>query len=174
MNEEAAPPVSHVLGVSEAPFEVSTRDALAEVCVAMATQARRSLDIVSRHLDAPLFDNEAFAAAVKQLALSHRSAHVRLFILDPRPLVGQNHRLIDLASRLPTFIDIRTPAPQHKSFNEALLIADNVGYVRRQFADRFEAEVDFSSRRRAAALTERLNDMWERGQRDPNFRRLHL
>ena len=174
MRDEAAPPVSHVLGVSAAPFEVSTRDALAAACLAMASQARRSLDIVSRHLDAPLFDNEAFAAALKQLALSHRSARVRLFILDPRPLVGQSHRLIELASRLPTFIDIRAPAPQHRSFNEALLIADKLGYVRRQFADRFEAEVDFSNRRRAAALTERLNNMWERGQIDANFRRLHL
>ena len=174
MNDDATPPVSHLLGVSAGPFEVSTRDALAQVCLAMANQARRSLDIVSRHLDAPLYDNEAFATALKQLAFSHRSARVRLFILDPRPLVGQHHRLIELASRLPTFIDIRTPAPQHRSFNEALLIADNLGYVRRQFADHFEAEVDFSSRRRAAALTERLNDMWERGQLDPNFRRLHL
>ncbi len=174
MSDEAAPLASHLLGVSAAPFEVSTRDALAEVCLAMVSQARRSVDIVSRHLDAPLFDNEAFAAALKQLALSHRSARVRLFVLDPRPLLGQSHRLIDLATRLPTFIDIRTPAPQHRSFNEALLIADNLGYVRRQFADRFEAEVDFCSRRRAAALTERLNDMWERGQLDPNFRRLHL
>ncbi len=79
-----------------------------------------------------------------------------------------------LATRLPTFIEIRTPSPQYRSFNEAWLIADNIGYVRRQFADRHEAEVDFSSRRRASALTERLDEMWERGQLDPNFRRLHL
>ena len=174
MNDEAAPPALHVLGVSEAPFEVSTRETLAEVCLSMANQARRTLDIVSRHLDAPLYDNDAFAGAVKRLALSHRSARVRLFILDARPLVGQNHRLIDLATRLPTFIDIRTPSSQYRSYNEALLIADNQGYVRRQFSDRYEAEVDFASRRRASALTERLNEMWERGQLDPNFRRLSL
>lgn len=174
MNDEAAPPAAHLLGVSAAPFEVTTREALAEVCLAMASQARRTLDIVSRHLDAPLYDNDAFVAAVKQLSLSHRSARVRLFILDPRPLVGQGHRLIELATRLTTFIDIRAPAPQHKSFNEAWLIADNVGYVRRQFSDRYEAEVDFASRRSATALTERFEQMWQRGQLDANFRRLYL
>jgi len=174
MNEEAASPAQHLLGVSEAPFEIDTRDALATACLAMASQARRTLDIVSRHLDGPLYDNEAFASAVKQLALSHRNARIRLFILEPRPLVGQTHRLIDLATRLPTFIEIRTPSAHYRSFNEAWLIADNTGYVRRQFADRYAAEVDFSSRRRASALTERLDEMWERGQLDANFRRLHL
>jgi hypothetical protein len=174
MNDEAAPPAQHLLGVSAAPFEVKTRDELAQACLALATQARRSLDIVSRHLDAPLYDNEAFAAAVKQLSLSHRSARIRLFILDPRPLLGQCHRLIELATRLSTFIEIRTPSPQHRSFNEAWLIADKLGYVRRQFSDRYEAEVDFCSRRGASALTERLDEMWERGQLDANFRRLHL
>ncbi len=174
MNDEAAPLAQHLLGVSEAPFEVKTREALAATCLAMASQARRTLDIVSRHLDGPLYDNEAFAAALKQLALGHRTARIRLFILDPRPLVGQSHRLIELATRLPTFIEIRTPSLHYKSFNEALLIADNVGYVRRQFADRYEAEVDFCGRRRAGALTERVDEMWERGQLDANFRRLHL
>ena len=174
MSDDAAQPATHLLGVSAAPFEVATREALADVCLTMASQARRSLDIVSRHLDAALYDTDAFAAAVKQLSLNHRSARVRLFILDPRPLVGQGHRLIELATRLTSFIEIRTPAPQHKSFNEALLIADNVGYVRRQFSDRFEAEVDFASRRSATALTERFEQLWQRGQLDANFRRLHL
>lgn len=174
MNDEAAPPAQHLLGVSAGTFEVKSREELAQACLALATQARRTLDIVSRHLDPLLYDTEAFAAAVKQLALKNRSARIRLFILEPRPLLGQGHRLIELATRLSTFIEIRTPSPQHRSFNEALLIADNLGYVRRQFADRYEAEVDFCSRRRASALSENLNEMWERGQLDANFRRLHL
>ncbi|MCC6708098.1 MAG: hypothetical protein IT492_11090 [Gammaproteobacteria bacterium] len=174
MRDDAAPAAMHMLGVSAATFEVTTREALAEVSLAMASQTRRRLDIVSRHLDAALYDNEAFVAAVKQITLNHHSARVRLFILDPRPLLGQGHRLIELATRLTSFIEIRTPAPQHKSFNEALLIADNLGYVRRQFSDRFEAEVDFASRRGATALTERFEQLWQRGQLDANFRRLHL
>ena len=171
---DATTPAQHLLGVSEGRFDVSERTSLAALCLDMVEQTRRSLDIVSRHLDPPLFDNEAFAAAVKQIALNHRSAQIRLFILDSRPLVSRHHRLLELAERLPGFIEIRTPSQHYKSFNEALLIADNVGYVHRQFSDRFEAEADFCDRRRAMALGERLDEMWERGLPDPNFRRLHL
>jgi hypothetical protein len=172
--QDESTPAQHLLGVSEGAFEVSERITLAALCLEMVSQTRRSLDIVSRHLDPSLYDNETFAAAVKQIALNHRSARIRLFVLDPRPLVNRHHRLLELAERLPGFIEIRTPSPHYKSFNEALLIADNVGYVRRQFSDRFEAEVDFSDRRQAMALSERLDEMWERGLADPNFRRLHL
>ncbi len=173
MHDDATP-AQHLLGVSAGAFEISERAILAALCLAMVSQTRRSLDMVSRHLDPPLYDNEAFAAAVKHIALNHRSARIRLFILDPRPLVNRHHRLLDLAERLPGFIEIRTPSPPYKNFNEALLIADKLGYVRRQFSDRFEAEADFCDRRRATALAERLDEMWERGLPDPNFRRLHL
>jgi len=173
MHNESTP-AQHLLGVSEGTFEVNERAVLAALCLDMVSQTRRALDIVSRHLDPPLYDNEAFAAAVKQIALNHRSARIRLFILDPRPLVSRHHRLLELAERLPGFIEIRSPSAHYKSFNEAWLIADNVGYVSRQFSDRFEAEADFCDRRRAMALNERLDEMWERGLPDPNFRRLHL
>ena len=174
MESQPAPLGRHLLGVTEAPFEVSGREPLTAVCLELASQVRRSLDIVSRHLDPLLYDNDAFAAAVKKIALGHRHARIRLFIIDARPLITQSHRLIDAALRLPNFIEIRTPSVQNKSFNEAWLVADNLGYMHRQFSESFEAEVDFSSRRRATALSEKLDEMWERGQRDPNFRRLHL
>ena len=173
MHEDTTP-AQHLLGVSAGAFEVDDQATLATLCLDFARQAQRSLDIVSRDLDAPLYDNEAFATAVKHIALNHRNARIRLFILEPRPLVSRHHRLLDLAERLPGFIDIRTPSPQYKHFNEALLIADNLGYVSRQFSDRYAAEVDFCNRRRATALTERLDEMWERGLPDANFRRLHL
>lgn len=169
-----AAPLEPLLGVTAGASEQDGRDALRATCLALASQARRTLDIVSRHLDPALYDNEPFAEAVKRLALGHRAARVRLFILDPRPLVGQGHRLIELAQRLSSFIDIRIPARQHREFNEAWLSADHTGYAHRQFSDRYAAEVDFNGRRRAAALAERLDEMWERGQRDANLRRLHL
>lgn len=167
-------PAQPLLGVTAGAFEVHEREALKSTCLALASQARRSLDIVSRHLDPPLYDNEDFVEAVKRIALGHRAARIRLLIMDSRPLVAQGHRLLELALRLTTFIEVRTPARQHQDFNEALLVADNTGYVRRQFADRYDAEVDFAGRRRATALTDKLDEMWERGQRDANFRRLHL
>lgn len=163
-----------VLGETAGTLELDTREQVAALCLALAQQARRTLDIVSRHLDPALFDNDAFATAVKDLVLGSRYARVRLFIIDSRPLVTQGHRVLELTTRLSSYIHIRAPAAQHKNFNEALLIADNLGYVHRQFSDRYEATGSFADRRRALALADRVDELWERAQPDTNFRRLHL
>jgi hypothetical protein len=163
-----------VLGETDAPIAIDGSALLAELARTFADQCRRHLDIVSRHLDPAIYDNDEFVTAVKRIALGNRHARIRLFIVDPRPLVSRGHRLLDLAERLPSFVHVRVAAPQQKEFNEAFLLADRKGYIHRRFADRFEGTANFSDPRLAAALTDRLDELWERGQPDPNFRRLHL
>ncbi len=173
MSEPPAPAVP-VLGESAGVVTFERREELAGIVLAMARQCRRNLDIVSRHLDPGLYDEETFVEAVKELCLGSRYARVRLLIMDSRPLLGQGHRRVELAMKLTSYIEIRAPAPQHRTFNEAWLLADNAGYVQRQFADRYEGNADFADRRLTAALRERFDDLWERGQSDANFRRLHI
>ncbi len=171
---ESTPSGAGVLGKSANLLEVESRDELAALSLEMVSQCRRHLDIVSRHLDPAIYDNDAFAEALKQLVLGSRRARVRLFIVDSRPLVHAGHRVIDVANRLSSFIELRAPAPQHKDFNEAFLVADKQGYIHRQFSDRFEGQADFADRRRAAGLSDAFDDMWERGTPDARFRRLHI
>ncbi len=163
-----------VLGHSAGVFEITAREHLAAVSLALAEQAERSLDIVSRHLDPLIYDTEPFVAAVRRLVLGSRHARVRLLLLDSRPLVAQNHRLIELALKLTSYVAIRVPAAQHKQFNEALLIADGMGYVQRTFSDRYEAVASFADRRVATRLSDRYEELWTRALPDPNFRKLHL
>ncbi len=165
---------ARVLGVSDERLDIDAGTTLAAVSLAMAAQCSRELDIVSRHLDPAIYDDDDFVAAVKRLALGSRRARIRLLVTDSRPLLARGHRLLDLAARLSSFIELRVPAPQHKDFNEAMLLADKQGYIHRRHADRFDGNANFSDRRTCAALSERFEEMWERGAPDPNFRRLHI
>lgn len=166
--------VPRVLGATDLAFEVDRADALRVALLEMTSQARRNLDIVSRHLDPSLFDHEEFVDAVKRLVLGSTRAQVRLLVLDPAPLVSRGHRLLTLAQRLSSYIDVRVPAPEHREFNEAWLVADKDGYAHRRFSDRFEATVNFHDPRLAVHLTNRFDELWQRAQADPNLRRLHL
>lgn len=167
-------PGGPVLGQTDALLDIDGSALLGEISLALARQCRRHLDIVSRHLDPAVYDNDDFAEAVKRIALGNRHARIRLFIVDPRPLVSRGHRLLDLAERLSSFVQVRVAAPLQKEFNEAILLADRKGYAHRRFADRFEGTANFSDPRLAAALADRIDELWERGLPDPNFRRLHL
>lgn len=163
-----------IVGETAEEFAVERADDLYEVQLSMLRQARRTVDLVSRHLDPRLYDTEDVVAAVKAVALSSSRAQIRLLILDPTPVVSQGHRLLALASRLSSFIHLRVPAPEHKEFNEAWLVVDNKAYAHRRFSDRYEAAVNFKDPRLASQLTNRFEELWQRGLHDPNLRRLHL
>ncbi|MGB1884072.1 MAG: acyltransferase [Gammaproteobacteria bacterium] len=163
-----------ILGETDQLIEIANGSMLTALSSRMAEQSSRYIDIVSRHLDPPAYDNDQFVAAVKRLALSSKHARIRIMIIDARPLITTGHRLIELASRLPSFIEIRAPGRQHRGFNEAILLVDNLAYIHRQFSDHFEGQANFSDRRVGASLRERINDMWARGVPETRFRRLHI
>lgn len=163
-----------VLGTTDHEFEIERAEALREVLLALTSQARRTLDIVSRHLDPTLYDRDDFVEAVKAIALGSSRAQIRVLVLDPAPVVSQGHRLVQLAQRLSSFVQVRVPAPEQREFNEAWLVADKDGYAHRRFSDRFEATANFHDPRLAVHLTNRFDELWQRASPDPNLRRLHL
>lgn len=165
---------ARVLGITDEAFELEHSETVREVALSLATQARRGIDVVSRHLDPTLYDNEAFATALRALVVGSHRAQVRILLLDSAPVVARGHRLVELARRLSSYIAIRTPAPEHKDLNEAWLVADTTGYLYRRFSDRYEATANFADRRLSGSLTNRFGEIWQRAQPDVNMRRLHL
>lgn len=155
-------------------IEFDTSEELREIALTIAQNCARSLDIVSRHLDPAIYDHAPFIEAVKQIALNSQHASVRILVTDIGPLVARGHRLLELSSRLSTYISIRKPGRDHRNFNEAMLVADNRAYIHRRFADRYEGRASYDDQRNARDLTVRFEEIWERADTDPNFRRLHL
>lgn len=162
------------LGTTDEEFELERSEDVRAAVLMLAQQARRSVDIVSRHLDPVLYDTDDFGAAIRELVVNSRRAQVRILLLDTAPVVSRDNRLVELAQRLSSYISIRVPAPEHKEFNEAWLVADSTGFLYRRFSDRFEATANFADRRQASALTNRFEEIWQRAQPDGNLRRLHL
>lgn len=163
----------HALGKSGEKHGCNSREEFQALALAMATQCHRTLDICGRHLDAPALDEDGFAAAVKTVALRSRFSRIRLFILQPDALYTRGHSLLRLAQQLPSFIHVRVPGAEHRDFNEAMIIADEVGYIHRALSDRYEGIFHFNDRKFANELLRRFEYLWESGELDPNFRRLH-
>ncbi|MBM2829850.1 MAG: hypothetical protein HW411_640 [Gammaproteobacteria bacterium] len=153
-------------------LESCEENRLAVTC--MAQQCTRTLDIISRLLDPPIFDSTGFIEAVRQLVVRYRNPLIRVIVFDPETIVGHGHRLVDLAGDLTSFIQIRKVSSEYNDYNECLLIADSVGYIHRKHADRYEATVNFNDRRQSKHLQKGFEGMWETAIPDPNLRRVNL
>lgn len=162
------------LGETDEALALDTSEQVALATLTMVTQARRSLDIISRDLDPTIYDKPDFVEAVRQLVLKSRYTKVRLLVHEPMQIVKRGHRLVDLAMHLTSFIEIRVPDNEHANFNEALLIADALGYIHRQNGERYEAKLNFSDGRTARILSKQFDEMWIKGRTDQNFKRTFI
>ena len=166
-NDDSPAPASQ-----DIPFD-SARE-LCRLSVAMAAGARRQMDIVSRSLDPMIYDTEEFADAVKRLVLA-KGSRVRILLLDPESLFARGgHRLVELAMRVSSHMEIRRVGAEQAGFNEAMLIADRVGVIHRKYSDRHEGTANFHARLWAARLSESFELLWQNSESDPHFRRLML
>ena len=162
------------LGAKHPDIELDTSALVRHACLRLFQQAHQEILIVSRHLDGALFNNASVSTALKDFVLRNRNTHVRVLCKDPMPAVKENHRLIELAYRLSSFIEIRTPTPEYREHNAAYVVADGLGVVHRTQADRYEATVSFAHHAFAGELVREFNGMWASALPSPALRRLHL
>lgn len=162
------------VGSADEAVKLSTRAENRDMAARLARQAQRSLEIVSHDLDPMVYDQTEFVEAAKDLALGHSRARIRILVREADALARTGHRLLELAGRLSTFIEVRVPAPEHRDFNQALLIVDGAGYLHRELAERYEGLAHFNDPGRARLFLREFDRMWEVAVPDPNLRRLKI
>jgi hypothetical protein len=139
------------LGISGMEIELLTRAETRYATRLIVQQCQAGVDIFSRDLDAPLYDQEPFLEAL-----------------------GRSHRLIELSRRLSSVIELRQPHPDYRRHNEAFLVADGCGLIHRSLADRYEGTANFYDPVAAQRALAFFTEVWERSESSPEFRRLHL
>jgi hypothetical protein len=163
-----------ILGTSSDRLDCGSSADLHALAIALTRQCRRTLDICGRQLDPVALDHADLYDAVQTLTQRSRYSRIRLLVLQPELLYTRAHHLLRLAHMLPTFVHVRVPGSDHNDFNEAMLIADETGYIHRQLSDRYDGVASFNDRLNARDLTRRFDVIWEHGEIDQNFRRLGI
>lgn len=163
-----------VLKEDDETVDIDTSEACRLAALSMARQAARSIDIVSRQLDPLMYDDSDFCNAVSRLVVGSQRARIRALLRHTEPVVKGGHRLVSLAQRLSSFIELRVPAREYEEYNPAFLIVDGAGVIYRQLSDRYEASVSFNNPRLAGELGRQFEDMWQTASADANLRRANL
>jgi hypothetical protein len=161
-----------VLGETGTTLDLDGLQVQRDVLLRLVQQGRSRVDLISRSLDRRLFDDAALISAFRSLALGTRHARVRMLIVDTGPLIRQEHRLVNLVKRLPTYFSIRGPSRDHKNFNTSFVLVDKTGYIHRPQSDLYFGQVCFNDPVRTGELTRQFNEIWEAGQSDVNLRQM--
>jgi predicted GNAT family N-acyltransferase len=151
------------------------RDEAIAAIAALLADARREIALYTRDLDPVLLDVPAILDAIKRIALSGRGARVRAIVHEPRKAIADGHRLIALAQRLPSLIELRVPQDEtDRQYASAFVINDRRGYLFRALASRSEGEGSSYAPGRHAQLSEYFDQVWERSVPSEELRQLAI
>jgi hypothetical protein len=145
-----------------------------EAALALARQARRSIQIFSHDLEPTVYEHQPFIQAILDLARSGRGSRVQILLHDSERVVKYGHRLVEAAQRLPSSIEIRRPGKGHQDYPQAFLLADQRGLLRRKLSTRPESILAFNAPLEARKLSDFFTSVWDLGASDPELRRLDL
>lgn len=137
--------------------------------------ARHRIGIATHSLDAELFDNEAAVALVRRVAMSGRGARIQILIEDVTPAIQAGHRLVELAQRLSSLVEVRRANRRDDpEFGPAAVLTDAGGWLRRPDPMRYEGEAGLDDRPRCREMWLTFERSWERAQPEAAVRALKL
>lgn len=113
--------------------------------------------------------------ALKQLALRNRGGGVQIIIQEPANLRGQTHPVLELAQRLTSHFQIRTPVESEDlQYLSAFLTNDSDGYLFRLLGNRYEGHWSPNLPAKNRRLQEEFERVWHRSVPCSEFRVLGL
>jgi hypothetical protein len=137
--------------------------------------ARHRIAIASHALDAELFDHDAVIALIKRAAMSGRGARIQILVEDIAPAIQSSHRLVGLAQRLSSLVEIRRANRRDDpEFGPAIVLTDAGGWLRRPDPMRFDGEAGLDDRPRCREMWLAFERSWARAEPETAVRALKL
>lgn len=165
----------HIEDVSELEAAEAHRldgvEALHEAVLQMARGAGREIALLTPSLGSQLYGSQPFCDAVTALMRGHAYGRMRLLITSSAG--HRAARLLSLAHRLPSRIEIRR-APDELKCRQEMLIVDQRSYLLRGNPGLAEAEFGPNYPARARQLAEQFDSLWNQSPPDRESRRLSL
>ena len=172
--------MSDRIGIEDGQTSETTRRVLAissdvrNAVTDVARSASRSLSIFTQDLEPEVYDRIEFLDCIKNLILTHKFARVRILLKDPLRTTKEGHRLVELARRFSTFIEVRIVQADYGQHREAFLLADQSGLVYRIDASRWEGIADTNSPRITQRYMEFFDRVWDVSSVAQELRALHI
>lgn len=164
----AAPPAARSL-------DCETHAELLDKVLTLLQQARHRIDLHSRHLLPMLADDDKVLVELRRMATSGRQARLRFLIHNPEQLLRDGHRLLALAQRMETAIEIRqVHEREDRQYPSAFLLDDTGGYLLQARFNQPRASGSTHAPGRHHPLGRYFEEVWQRSVVASALRRLDL
>lgn len=155
---------------SETLQAITSREDARRHTLRLFGQAQHSLCLYSPDLEPWLYNQNDIVQASKRFLLAHPRNRLRILLADPTQAIRQGHRLLTLARRLTSSMQIRTLNPEYPAQSAAFLVVDHCGLLVRPEPEYAAGYALYQSPGRARALRHQFDSAWEHSLSHPDLR----
>lgn len=154
-------------------LQATTREELIAVTQTLLSGARHSMCVLVRELHPILLNDTASLVQLRRLAISGRGASLRMIAQDLTRALREGTRLLQLAQRLSSVIEMRRPVePADLGYRSAFMCVDTQGYLFRPVESEMAAAGSTYAPGRHAELMRLFEEVWNRSEPWPELREL--
>lgn len=149
-------------------------EAFKEAADTLIEHCEKQLCLFTYDLDHKLFDNLQWIESVSQRLRKHPSHSFRILVHDSYRAEKMGHRLVDLARRLPSYVQIRKIPRDYGENKESFLIADGMHILYRKYYEDYRGFLHIKAIPLAQQKQSYFDEVWERGKEPTSLRQLSL
>lgn len=148
---------------------------LLDACDDLLGRARRTVDVLAPDLDPVVLNRQPTLDALARLTRVSRFTRIRVLFYDSSRAIREGHRLIQLARRFPSYIQLRRAAADHRGEICAWLAVDQTHLLwRPDHSLAGEAHVFTDEAGQARKVLRGFDHWWQYSEAEPALRELHL
>ena len=156
-------------------LRATTREELIDTTLRLLGGARHSMCVMVRELHPLLLNDTACLVELRRLAISGRGASIRILVQDLTRALQEGTRLLELAQRLSSVIELRRPVePADLAYSSAFMCVDSCGYLFRPQESEMVTVGSTYAPGRHAELMRLFEEMWARSEPWPELRALDI
>ena len=156
-------------------LHATTREELIGITLKLLGGARHSMCVRVRELHPHLLNDTACLVELRRLAISGRGASIRILASDLTRALQEGTRLLELAQRLSSVIEMRRPVePADLAYGSAFMCVDAGGYLFRPQESEMVTIGSTYAPGRHAELMRLFEEVWARSEPWPELRTLGI
>jgi hypothetical protein len=166
--------MSEVSSVSTDLFLLDSLHDFQENSLKLLTQSRRTIAILSRDLDAPIYGTPEFIQAISNFARSSPNAQVQILVKDTKPLVESGHKLARLHQRLSSKILLRKLTVEPQNTDMGFMLCDTNALLYKNDDANYKGFANFNAAVEVKHLRETFDYIWQYGEPEPELQMLNI
>jgi hypothetical protein len=160
--------------VSNDLWRLSSANDFREHTTKMLSTASRRCFILTENLDAAIYANPDFVAALSTLARSGAQVEIKILVKNFKPALDTGHPLLKLAQRLNSKIKLKKITQEPENNDMGFMICDMRGLIYKNDETVYRGFANYNAAPEIKNLQDEFIYLWERADVEKELDLLHI